>query len=193
LDETDDTPEVKPRQQKLTHRKEIVRSADLPSSFFQSWNATCCVLKGRPFDQSRASGAAMASQGQQRVKQIQLREAQQHKPACHARDSTADELRVLEAREQAAPGLTTRELMDREGRMRPPNRIHDLREEGHAIRTVHQGREVYRYVLFKFLSEEKAKATAWKKLRREPAKTDKFGRPLEPDRERTPLFNEVRS
>lgn len=104
-----------------------------------------------------------------RITLKQLEQAGPHEPACHANDFSADKLRVLEALEQAgAAGLTTRDLMERGGGMRPPNRIHDLREEGIAIKTVFEGRGVYRYILCKFLPEEKAKATAWEKLRDKP-------------------------
>jgi hypothetical protein len=128
----------------------------------------------------------------QRIRLEQLEEARPYKPACHASDFAADKLRVLEALEQAgAAGLTTRELMDRGGGMRPPNRIHDLRDEGYAIKTIPEGRNVYRYVLCKFLTEERNKATAWEKLQRAPAKTDNFGRPVTDDLKNMPLFHAV--
>jgi hypothetical protein len=117
----------------------------------------------------------------------QLEQAQPHKPACNADDFAADKQRVLEALEQAgAAGLTTRELMDRGGGMRPPNRIHDLREEGHAIRTIPEGRGVYRYVLFKFLPEE---TTCREQCT--PGKTGNPGRPLADDLKDMPLFASV--
>ncbi len=75
--------------------------------------------------------------------------------------------------------------------MRPPNRIHDLREEGHAIKTIHEGRGVYRYVLCKFLSQDQEKATAPKELQRAPVKTDNRGRPLADDLKSMPLFASV--
>ena len=92
----------------------------------------------------------------------QLEHAERHKPACQASDFAADKQRVLEALEQAgAAGLTTRELMDCGGGMRPPNRIHDLREDGVAIKTIPEGRGVYRYVLCRFLPDrEDAPAAA---------------------------------
>lgn len=106
---------------------------------------------------------------QQGVSLSQLRQAQPYKPTCDAGDFTADKLRVLEALEEAgATGLTTRELMDRGGGMRPPNRIHDLREDGVAIKTVSEGRGIYRYILCKYLPEEKAKSAVWEKLRDKP-------------------------
>ncbi len=134
----------------------------------------------------------MNSQPQRRITLEQLREAEPHKPASGASDFAADKLCVLEALEQAgASGLTTRELMDRGGGMRPPNRIHDLREEGHAIKTIHEGRGVYRYVLCKFLSQDQEKATAPKELQRAPVKTDNRGRPLADDLKSMPLFASV--
>ena len=98
-----------------------------------------------------------------RITLEQLEQSEPCKPVCRASDFTADKLRVLHALEQAgAAGLTTRELMRRGGGMRPPNRIHDLRENGVAIKTIPEGRGVYRYVLCKFLREQGVKATAEK-------------------------------
>jgi len=98
---------------------------------------------------------------ERRITLGQLEHAEPCKPACNAGDFAADKLRVLEALEQAgAAGLTTRELMDRGGGMRPPNRIHDLREDGVAIKTVSEGRGIYRYILCKYLPEEKTNACA---------------------------------
>ena len=88
----------------------------------------------------------------------QLAQAKPHRPIHEASDFAADKSRVLEALEQAgATGCTTRELMDRGGGMRPPNRIGELRnKDGIAIKTIPEGRGVYRNVLCKFLPEEKA-------------------------------------
>ena len=129
---------------------------------------------------------------ERRISVEQLNQAEPYKPACRASDFVADKLRVLEALEQAgAAGLTTSELMQRGGGMRPPNRIHDLREEGHAIKTNPEGRGVYRYVLCKFLPEALDKTTAWEDLQRTPVKTDKFRRPLVEDLKDLPLFATV--
>jgi len=96
---------------------------------------------------------------QRRVTLEQLAQAEPHTPTCQASDFSADKLRVLEALEQVgAAGLTTRELMERGGGMRPPNRIGELRKDGHAIKTISEGRRVYRYILCKFLPEEKSTA-----------------------------------
>jgi hypothetical protein len=91
---------------------------------------------------------------------------QQH---CQACDFAADKLRILESLEQfGANGPTTRELMDRGAGMRPPNRVHDLMHGGVGIKTVAEGRGICRYILCKFLAEEKTKATSWEKLRGRP-------------------------
>ena len=102
---------------------------------------------------------------ERRITLEQLDQARPHKPACRASDFVADKLRILEALKQAgAAGLTTRELMERGGGMRPPNRIAELRKDGIAIKTVAEGRGVYRYILCNFLREETSKSAAWKKL-----------------------------
>lgn len=105
----------------------------------------------------------------QRVKVKQLEQAELHKSARRASDFAADRLPVLEALEEAgAVGLTTRELTDRGGGMRRPDRIHDLRKSSVAIRTVSEGPGIHRYILCKFLPEEEAKPAAWDKLRDKP-------------------------
>ena len=58
--------------------------------------------------------------------------------------------------------------MDRVGGMRPPNRIHDLREEDHAIKTIPEGRGLYRYVLCKFLPDEAESSDWYERVTRRP-------------------------
>ena len=98
----------------------------------------------------------------------QLAQAKLHRPIHEASDFAVDKSRVLEALEQAgATGCTTRELMDRGGGMRPPNRIGELRnKDGIAIKTIPEGRGVYRYVLCKFLPEEKPRESDYMCRRR---------------------------
>lgn len=70
------------------------------------------------------------------------------KPATKAEDFEVDKLAVLEALRQAGPrGVSTLEFLRRGiGGMRPPNRVHDLRREGHLGQTVREGRQC-RFVL----------------------------------------------
>jgi hypothetical protein len=53
-------------------------------------------------------------------------------------------------REVGAAGITTGELI-REGRygLRPPNRIGNLRDQGHVIETIPEGNRVFRYRLIR--------------------------------------------
>lgn len=79
----------------------------------------------------------------------EMEQARQFKP-CGPREEHADDAQCLleRLREVGAKGITTGELI-REGCcvLRPPNRAGDLRKKGHLIRTIPEGRGVFRYVL----------------------------------------------
>jgi hypothetical protein len=80
-----------------------------------------------------------------------LAQAKPYKPKSSAEDFEADKLAVLEAlREAGARGVSTLEFIQRGiGGLRPPNRICDLRRDGHVIQTKHEGRRQFRFVLLR--------------------------------------------
>lgn len=78
----------------------------------------------------------------------QLDQARPYRPKVTAGDFAACKLAALEALRQAGPiGLTTQELRDNGAGERPPNRICDLRRDGHLIKTI-PGRP-FRFVLLR--------------------------------------------
>ena len=67
LDKTNDTPEVKPRQQTPAQRKEICSLGGAAVDVFPKLERSLLCIMGKPLDRGRASGAAMNLQPQRRV------------------------------------------------------------------------------------------------------------------------------
>jgi hypothetical protein len=79
----------------------------------------------------------------------ELERGRPYQPDAQATDFDADKLAVLnELRKAGARGVTTLEFIRRGiGGLRPPNRIHDLRDDGHVIATVRERGRQFRFVL----------------------------------------------
>lgn len=117
----------------------------------------------------------------------EVAQARPYRPKVTSSDFAACKLATLEALRQAGPlGLTTQELRDRGAGERPPNRICDLRKDGHLIKTV-PGRP-FRFVLLREVNGEKPPASprplkSWEQV---CAERDEKLRQPEPEFELTP-------
>lgn len=79
----------------------------------------------------------------------ELARSKPYEPEAQAADFAADKQAVLnELRRAGSRGVTTLEFVRRGiGGLRPPNRICDLREDGHVIATIRERKRQFRFIL----------------------------------------------
>ena len=118
-----------------------------------------------------------------------IEQARPLKPDSHAEDFEADKLAVLDALRRAGPhGMSTMEFLRRGiGGVRPPNRVCDLRKDGHLIQTVRESGRQCRFVLLHENPRPIPRPGPRKPIEQIPI-SDFMRRRREEDERATPLF-----
>jgi len=123
----------------------------------------------------------------------QLERAKPLNPDSHAEDFEADKLAVLDAlRKAGTRGVSTVEFLQRGiGGVRPPNRVCDLRKDGHLIQTVRESGRQCRFVLLHENLSPTPRPAPGKQAEQIPL-SDYMQKIQDEQAEATPLFAGVR-